>query len=205
MLDRLVRRHYVRRTEQDRYMLSLKMFELAHRRPPLSRLVSAAMPAMRGFATMAQQSCHLVMRDRNMLVVVAQVDGPGYWSVSLRVGARLAVVGTGSGHVFLAYASEDERQQMLAEDNAQPLSEELEARLQRVRTSGFEEMPSQQVRGVTNLSVPIYGPLGSVIAVITCPFTERLDRDDAASPSAALKLLVDVGRDLSQRSGSGDS
>jgi len=38
MLNRLVRRGYVQRTEEDRYALTLKLFELAHATPPLGRL-----------------------------------------------------------------------------------------------------------------------------------------------------------------------
>ena len=39
MLDRLVRRDYVRRTTGDRYEITLKLFELAHRHSPTRRLV----------------------------------------------------------------------------------------------------------------------------------------------------------------------
>ena len=104
MLDRLVRRDYVRRTSGDRYELTLKLFELAHATPPMRRLVSQAMPVLRRFARDAEQACHLVIHDRNILVVVAQVDSPGYWNVSVRVGSRISLVNTGSGHVFLAFA-----------------------------------------------------------------------------------------------------
>ena len=105
MLDRLVRRDYVRRTQEDRYELTLKIFELGHPRPPMRRLVSQATPVLRQFALKAEQACHLVIQDRNILVVVAQVDGPGYWNVSIRVGSRISLVNTGSGHVFLAFAT----------------------------------------------------------------------------------------------------
>lgn len=44
----------------------------------------------------AEQAVHLVIHDRNILVVVAQVDGPGYWNVSIRVGSRIGMINTGS-------------------------------------------------------------------------------------------------------------
>jgi DNA-binding IclR family transcriptional regulator len=72
MLDRLVRRDYVRRTSADRYELTLKLFELAHTSPPIRRLVSQATPVLRRFAREAGQAVHLVIHDRNILVVVAQ-------------------------------------------------------------------------------------------------------------------------------------
>ena len=202
MLDRLVRRDYVRRTSSDRYELTLKLFELAHASPPMRRLVSQAMPALRRFARDAEQAVHLVIHDRNMLVVVAQVDGPGYWNVSIRVGSRIGLINTGSGHVFLAFASDEERRLMLEdheERRREKLSVALLTRLARVRELGFEAMESQQVAGVVNLSVPVLGPLGSVIAALTCPFTNRLDRTDSPQQPETLKLLVATAQEISAR------
>lgn len=202
MLDRLVRRDYVRRTAEDRYELTLKIFELGHQRPPMRRLVSQATPVLRRFALRAEQACHLVIQDRNILVVVAQVDGPGYWNVSIRVGSRISLVNTGSGHVFLAFASPEERALMLEEQDLgspEKMPPALEERLEAVRAQGYESMPSAQVQAVTNLSVPIFGPLGSVIAVLTCPYSARLDKPDAPDMDAALALLAEAGQAISQR------
>jgi DNA-binding IclR family transcriptional regulator len=203
MLDRLVRRAYVRRTSADRYELTLKLFELAHMTPPIRRLVSQATPVLRRFARDAEQAVHLVIHDRNILVVVAQVDSPDYWNVSVRVGSRISLVNTGSGHVFLAFASDEERALML-EDRERRKPEKLTAalwdRLAGVREQGYEIMASLQVSGVTNLSVPIFGPLGTVIAALTCPYTDRLDTKDAPDQAASLKLLIATGREISQRS-----
>ncbi len=204
MLDTLVRRDYVRRSSSDRYELTLKLFELAHRRPPLNRLVSQAIPVMRRFALQSLQACHLVVQDRNVLVVVAQVDGPGYWNVSIRVGSRVGLVKTGSGHVFLAFATPEERQLMLKEQEpggAERLPPGLENRLEEVRRQGYENMQSMQTASVSNLSVPIFGPLGTVIAALTCPYTRILDRPDSPDPFAVLELLKATSAELSQRSG----
>jgi len=203
MLDRLVRRDYVRRTPEDRYEITLKLFELAHARPPMHRMVSQAMPVLRNFAIKAEQAVHMVIQDRNILVVIAQVDSPGYWNVSIRVGSRIGLVHTGSGHVFLAFASPEERLLMLEEQDfgsPEKMPKALESRLETVRAQGYEMMPSAQVSGVSNLTVPIFGPLGSVIAVLTCPYTQRLDKLDAPDMERTLALLQQTGRDISQRS-----
>lgn len=203
MLDRLVRRDYVRRTPEDRYEITLKLFELAHARPPMHRMVSQAMPVLRNFAIKAEQAVHMVIQDRNILVVIAQVDSPGYWNVSIRVGSRIGLVHTGSGHVFLAFASPEERLLMLEEQDfgsPEKMPKDLEARLESVRAQGYEMMPSAQVSGVSNLTVPIFGPLGSVIAVLTCPYTQRLDKLEAPDMERALELLQQTGREISQRS-----
>jgi DNA-binding IclR family transcriptional regulator len=203
MLDRLVRRDYVRRTPGDRYEITLKLFELAHRHSPTRRLVQQAMPILRDFALKSEQACHLVIRDRNILVVVAQVDGPGYWNVSIRVGSRIGLVNTGSGHVFLAFADPEERRLMIEEQTSgeNVISPALEGRLQTVRKQGFEEMPSAQTAGVTNLSVPIIGPMGTVMAVVTCPYTKRLDKADAPNMVDVLAQLRQAVSAISRRTG----
>jgi hypothetical protein len=48
--------------------------------------------------------------------------------------------------------------------------------------------------------VPIFGPLGTVIAVLTCPYTQRLDKLDAPNMQAVLKMLQQAGKDVTQRS-----
>jgi DNA-binding IclR family transcriptional regulator len=202
MLDRLVRRDYVRRTAGDRYELTLKLFELAHMAPPVARLVGQATPLLRSFARDVQQAVHLVIYDRNVLVVVAQVDSPGYWNVSIRVGSRIGMVNTGSGHVFLAFSSEAERRLMLEDPvtrRREVLPADLEDRLKLVRERGYESMASLQVAGVTNLSVPIYGPNGTVIAALTCPYTQRLDSRDAPDRDHVLDMLLASGRQISDQ------
>src|SRR3954462_328818 len=74
MLERLVARHYVTRSpEGDRHALSLKLFVLSQRHPPIQRLVAHALPAMDRFAKAAEQSCHLGVYDRGNIVVVGHV------------------------------------------------------------------------------------------------------------------------------------
>ncbi len=200
MLDRLVHRNYVRRTEEDRYELTLKLFELAHQSPFIRRLVSHAAPLLRRFALDAGQACHLVVYDRNVLVVVAQVEAPGYWSIAIRIGARMSLVNTGSGHIFLAYASLEERNLMLEEREdagTVPVPDGFDYRLATVRNRGYEVMKSLQVSGVTNLSVPILGPLSSAVATLTCPFISRLDQPEAPNKNDVLELLIAVGRKIS--------
>ncbi|UXN73572.1 IclR family transcriptional regulator [Devosia sp. A8/3-2] len=201
MLDRLVRRNYVRRTPEDRYELTLRLFELAHARPPLNRLINQATPVLRSFALRAEQAVHLVIRDRNIPVVVTRWTVPAIGTFLVRVGSRLGLLHTGSGHVFMAFATPEERLLMLEEQdpgNPASLPPDLNNRLDLVRQQGHEMMPSARVSGVSNISVPIFGPLGTVIAALTCPYTQRLDKQGTPDMQQALTLLKQAGRELSQ-------
>lgn len=201
MLDRLVRRGYVARILGDRYELTLRLFALAHQHAPVRRLVSQALPVLRQFSRRAEQACHLAIYDRGRVIVVAQMDAPSYWSYSIRVGARVSLYNTGSGHVLLAFASAEERSLMeaeheiAAEDRGRP--SDLDERLEAIRARGYEAMPSFQSESVFNLSAPVLGPGESAIAVLTCPFLPRVDRTDVPDRDKALAILLEATRELS--------
>lgn len=207
MLERLVARHYVARSaEGDRYALSLKLFVLAQRHPPQARLVSQAMPAMDAFTKAAEQSCHLGVYDRGNITIVAQVASPVYWGLSIRPGARVSLLDSGSGLALLAFQSGTRRAEMLAEH--EPLDGEakrpprqLEASLAGVRVQGWWQGDSRQTFGVTDLSIPILGPDGHALAVLTCPYVRRIDRHAAPDLAATRALLARAAAALSLNGG----
>lgn len=205
MLERLVARDYVSRSpEGDRYALSLKLFVLAHRHPPVQRLVARALPAMDAFAKAAGQSCHLGVHDRGNITVVAQVSSPGHWGLSIRLGARVNLVDTGSGRALLAFQDEAERRRMLdaheAMEGEVPVgADELEALLAEVRARGHWQGESLQTFGVTDISMPVLGPDGHALAVLTCPYIRRIDRRVQPDVDAARELLAQAVGALSIR------
>jgi DNA-binding IclR family transcriptional regulator len=187
MLERLVARQYVVRSPAgDRYSLSLKLFALAHRHPPINRFIAEALPVMQTFAEQAEQSCHLTVYDRGNLLVIAQVDGPGTWGLSIRLGSRVGLVDTASGQVMLAYQSEAERARMLAEHTKVKgeiaLGDAALASLfAAIRAEGHLRKDSSQTFGVTDVTFPILGPSGHAIASLTTPYMRRID--DYVAPS----------------------
>ena len=203
MLERLVARRYVTRSpEGDRYALSLKLFVLAHRHPPVNRLVARALPAMDAFTKAAEQSCHLGVYDRGNVTIVAQVASQVNWGLSIRLGARVSLIDTGSGHVLLAFQTEQRRAEMQAEheviDGEVPASPRaLKAMLEKVRTAGYWQGDSQQTFGVTDVSMPILGPDGHAMAVLTCPYIRRIDRHVGPDLAATRMLLRSAAAQLS--------
>jgi DNA-binding IclR family transcriptional regulator len=166
----------------------------------MRQLVSQALPHMRRFAHDAQQSTHLVGYDRGSCLVIGQVDAPGYWGMAIRVGSHISLLNTGSGHILLAFAGDTERHLMLEERKVIPHEiwpDELDSQLTDVRERGYEMMHSQQTTSVTNISVPLIGPAGTVLAALTCPHLERLDIEDALSTDDILAMLQETARDIS--------
>lgn len=206
MLDRLVKRGYVTRLDGDRYSLTLKLFGLAQLHAPVRRLASYATPLMRELAEQSRQANHVVVFDRGAAVVIAQQEAPGYFGISLRIGAHMNLFNTGSGHVLLAFRPPEERARMIREyeggdDGPADQPPEFFARLDQIRHRGYEMMPSAQTAGVVNLSVPIIGPDGNAIAALTVPYITLINQPGAPDISATIRLLQDAGRQLSELAG----
>ncbi len=207
MLERLVARQYVMRSlSGDRYALSLKLFALANRHPPLNRMINQALPVMDEFARIAEQSCHLGVYDRGNVLITAQINSPRGWSFSLQRGARVGLLDTASGHVLLAFSEADDLQRMRAEhtalDGEVPITEaKLQAELDAIRTRGYLERDSQQSYGVVDISFPILGPDHCALAALTCPYIRRIDTHVGPDLLQARALLGQAAHALSLTQG----
>jgi DNA-binding IclR family transcriptional regulator len=198
----LQRRGYVQVDENDRYTLTLRMFELAHRQQPLKSLVSAALPLLRELANRARQSCHLTMYQGGRVVVIAQVESPERWSFGLKVGVVMGLTDTSSGHVLLAFRDEIDRARMLrahigVEGELDMDPGELFALLQEVRERGYSAMPSKQTRGITNIAFPVMGAADHVIASINVPYIERIDQKSAPDVVQVRGIVGNISARLS--------
>jgi hypothetical protein len=113
----------------------------------------------------------------------------------LRIGARLDLTSTSSGQTLLAFQAPERRSETLviwgAGDKASALAE-MEPELDAIRKKGHRIGDSLQLIGVRDISAPILGPNGDAIAVVTCPYLQRVDREtaDEASTLAELESLA---------------
>ncbi|WP_371168166.1 IclR family transcriptional regulator [Aliiroseovarius sp. 2305UL8-7] len=198
MLSTLVRRGYViRSTAGDRYSLSLKMFSISQRHPPIGRVIEAALPRMRAITRKAWQSCHIGMESNGDIVIVASAESPGNWGLALKTGTIIGLWNTGTGRVLAAFRPDHEVEELISQHRraiGEPELDraEFDGHLARIRSLGYEEMPSATTIGVTNIAFPIFGPSGHATAVLSCPYLERID--DLVVPSQ--EEIVAMYRDL---------
>lgn len=202
MLNCLVERGYLAiQRPSDRYILTLKMFELAHRSAPMNRMLANAAPLMKELVNEVHQSCHLAVVEGGHGVIIAQFDSPSHIGFAVRVGTVISLLTSASGHVLLAFQSKDDRGRILARrapGDGDALNEaHLEGLLATVRSRGHEEMESTRVRGVHDLSFPVFNHRGAAVAAITVPFIERLDIPGDTSLAATRKVLADAASRLS--------
>ncbi|MEP5153686.1 IclR family transcriptional regulator [Planktotalea sp.] len=204
MLDTLVRRGYVvRGFDGERYSLSLRMFAMSQRHPPISRLLNAAAPRMRELTRKAWQSCHMGMESNGDIVVVASAESPGNWGLSLRVGTVIGLSNTGTGRVLAAFRSEEALERLLETHRLAVGEPEMDRiafmdEIAKIREIGFAKMPSATAVGVTNLAYPVFGADGVAAAVLNCPFLERIDDLDVPSLEDVHEMYLGLSTTLSK-------
>jgi len=205
MVNALARRGYIE-PHGDRYMLTLKLFELAHRHKPIKSLTAAALPLMRELGARTLQSCHLTVFHAGRVMVVAQVDSPERWAFGMKVGALVGLTDTASGYVLLAFQDAHGRQHML--DSHRAVEGEPDLDLQQLARSvdtvarqGYAQIQSRQIRGVSNIAYPVLGSAGHALAALNIRYIERIDKKVTPSISEAREALAENAARLSLLSG----
>ena len=191
MLLCLERRGYIAQVESERYALTLKLFRLVQEHPPTERLITEALPVMHHLAHETQQSCHMGIIEGAQVTILAQVNPSTSIGFYVKLGSSVELMEATTGYVILAHQDEEHRARTLAEWKrltGDDLPADLHAHLARVKRQGFESRPSYKVRGVTNISYPIFDERGSAIGALTVPYIQLIDAvANASQVSAALK------------------
>lgn len=206
MLVVLRKRGYVQVDDgDDRYSLTTKLFELAHRHPPIRRLTAIAGEAMQKMADRVNQSMHLAILHSGRVLVIAQVDCPDNNITSVRLGAHIPLFDTASGRVLAAWMTPDQRAALLAA--ADPADEARRRSfvedLQTVAALGYCESPSLTIEGVLNISAPVRDLSGRVVAAVTIPFIRRLSGTSILPATECRAALIEMADAISRQLGAG--
>lgn len=201
MLACLVGRHYVGVADES-YHLTSKMFELAHKHPPMQRLLIEARPIMQGLSSQLEQSCHLTIYGRGRQIVIEKVDVSSGMGFSVSVGAELELLVSASGRILLAFQEAETRKlwiQQALQRHPQEVDPQIDTVLDFIRSRGFESAPSSQIRGLYAVSCPILDTQGHAIAALTVPYADRIDLSSRRSISDVETALREAALRVSER------
>jgi len=109
-------------------------------------------------------------------VIVAQVNAPSNLGFYVKLGSTVDMMEAASGYVILAHQNAEQRVRMLDEWSRQTREKpprDLDRHLERIRKSGYEKRASYLVKGVVNISFPIFGDRGIALAALTVPFIQH--------------------------------
>ena len=180
----------------DGYELTNKLFTLGMSRAPVKSLVEAALPRMRELAVLINQSCHLAMPSEDQIVIVARVEGPGYYGYSVRTGHRRKIIEATSGRVLYAFQPpevkavwdkfifegfDEERRKIFLEGAAQ------------VKERGYRHADSDLALGVTDVSAPVIVG-NAAVAALTVPYMRQ---GRAKTVEETIRCVLDSAKQIS--------
>lgn len=203
MLVCLETRGYIGRSgEDDRYTLSLHLFELAHQFPPIERLTTEALPIMRRVTRQINQSCHLGVIDGDRVVIIAQVNAPLNSGFYVKAGGIGDLMRSTTGHVILAHQTHDVSSRAIklwCKHNGMRPPHDLTQHLTEIKQRGFDERKSYEVEGVINISFPVLDDRGCAVAALSVPFLQRIG--DSTTPATVERVLGEASCSLSEAIG----
>jgi DNA-binding IclR family transcriptional regulator len=198
-------RHWLQKDpETSRYSVTYHVLQLAHRGTPAQSLTLAAAPVMYELSTRINQSCHLVVRSGKLgLVILRQENQERYANLSVRLGAVMKLVSSCSGQMLLAYMEPEEREKLLRSLTPAPgiSRAKLDKILHGIGQRGFQVQKSSMTAGVTDISYPIHGFDGKVVAVLTVPYLHVFDDSLPTTVEQTRRLLEQSTRRISHALG----
>ena len=119
------------------------------------------------------------------------------------LGATLTLVGSCSGQVLLAHLDRSDRDSLLQSlQRPRGLSRErLLKDLERIHRQGYELRQSPITAGVTDVSYPVRGFDGRVMAALTVPYLRVLDNSLPTTVEQTRRLVEDAARRISRSLG----
>jgi DNA-binding IclR family transcriptional regulator len=194
MLVCLERRGYIAQLSGERYSLTLKLFKLVQEHPPTERLIADALPVMHHLTHETMQSCHMGVLEGGRVAIVAQVNAPANLGFYVKLGSTVDLMEAASGYVILAHQDEAHRERTLAEwsrETGKKPPRDLAVHLARIRKAGYEKRASYLVKGIVNISFPIFDDRASAVGALTVPYIQY---NGTAMPAAK---IIDAMRSAS--------
>jgi DNA-binding IclR family transcriptional regulator len=186
--------------ESSRYSVTYHVLKIAHRGTPAQTLTTAATPVMDELSARINQSCHLVVRSGTEgLVILRQENHKRHANFAVRLAAVIKLTTSCSGNVLLAHLEPEEREAVLRSVprpwGVSPAK--LHNALAKIRKQGFEIRRSPMTAGVTDISYPIRGFDGKVVAALTIPYLHVLDNSLPTTIDQTRRLLEAAARRIS--------
>ena len=201
----LVERGYVTKDDvSGKYLLTLKLFELANRHSPLEHLLQMAKLPMQELAWAIRESCHISIIQQRQLLVVGDVESPEKVQISVSVGATFPLVTTVSGRLLLAAMDDNEINTILDESPNFAKMDEGEQhlfweRIAEIRQTGISTALDESFIGLQDTAVLVGNPdVGVIAAVAVTQLTASTKNSDTQHIVEALRHCA---KQINERAG----
>ena len=197
MLVCLERRGYIAALDEERYSLTLRLFQLVQQHPPTERLIVDSLPIMSRVAHETRQSCQLGVLEGNKVVFVAQQNAPTDTGFYVKLGSQADIMDAASGYVLLAHQPREVLDRIVeswSQSTGKKAPSDLNVHLERIRKAGYEKRASYVVKGILNISFPILDDRGSAMAALTVPYIQH--SESQMGPAEVIDALRRAAREI---------
>jgi DNA-binding IclR family transcriptional regulator len=164
---RLVAWGALERDEDGRYVVGLRLFEVASLAPRSHGLREVALPYLEDLHEVTRQHVLLAVRDGTEALLVERLSARGAVEIAYRVGGRMPLHDTGVGLVLLADAEPDVRDGQCALLGSRAGALALHRRLADVRRRGVAVFERQDPAPVSSVAAPVRDHADRVVAAVS--------------------------------------
>lgn len=165
---------YARRADNDRWAITLRMFNVGSRALDHLDLHAAARPVAEELSEELGETVHMGVLDGDSAVYVLKIESKFQIRMYSRVGRRMPLYCTAIGKVLLAYMNDDEREAALTgvtftavTKNTITSRAALNAELAQIRKQGYALDNEEREEGLHCIGAPIFDFTGAVVATLS--------------------------------------
>lgn len=173
LAEQLVARGALERDDDDRFVIGLRLYEVASLAPRALGLRDIAAPYVEDLFIVTREHVQLAVLEGSHAVLIERRSRRGAVQVEFRVGGKMPIVTTALGQVLLAGQPADERRSALAgcthPDDLVALRHPslVERTLAAVRRTGVATVRRQMPEPIVAIAAPVHGPRSDVVAALS--------------------------------------
>lgn len=206
LLSALVVDGYVERTDDERYRLSLRFYEIGQQVAASVDLREVAHPILERLRNQSGETAHLAVLAGHEVVYLDRLESPHTMRMFTRAGRRRAAHATSSGKCLLAFGPAEDVATAVAAGlprlgpRTVTTKQQLERALREVRSRGYAVSIDESAPNVASVAAPVFDGSGACAAAVSVAgpvsrlTTESIDRFVRMVVSAA----ADVSRALTR-------
>lgn len=206
LIQTLQNRGYLEQnTENGKYKLGLRVFELGQIFESGLDVLTIAKPYLKELVEKAKETVHLAILNKSEAVYMEKVEGPSAINIISQIGNRVNFHCTGVGKAILAYLPEENVNGLLKRDlvsftkNTITDTEKLRQQLSEIKKKGYSIDDEEIEIGLRCIAAPIFNARKEVVAALsisgpTMRITEdRLAEMAGLAKETAYKISVRLG------------
>lgn len=175
LLSTLNHKGYVVQDDKtNRYMITLKLFELGNKKVEDMNILTVARPYTKQLMEMVNEVVHLVVRDDNEIVYIDKVEADNTIRMASTIGRRSPLYCTSVGKVILAQLSEEEVEDVWNRSKIEKLTKytitdlgTMKKELEIVKEKGYAIDNEENEVGVRCIGAPVFNMRGEVEGAIS--------------------------------------